>query len=244
MSIVDVYAYLRTVASAQSTDPGDPPHSARSVLELHFFSHSWFGRGAGEAGGPILVNTLDLLAVWRLREEFKLVMKRDPFDKDGRSTLDFVPPDGQAKPLANAVTQRATSFLWGCDAGAFWKKLITETQRLAQSKGSFVLTYNDDGGDEEDEFHARLGYGASPHQSAKLTLGEVLDVISEALGQTYVQLLARASNSVAIGALPGTYAVPDEVGSPKERYLHVAMGSATGEDTALLDDQQAKQQQI
>ncbi len=70
MSIVDVYAYLRTVASAQSTDPGDPPHSARSVLELHFFSHSWFGRGAGEAGGPILVNTLDLLAVWRLREEF------------------------------------------------------------------------------------------------------------------------------------------------------------------------------
>lgn len=219
ISITDVYAYICSLGSDKSTQ--------HTLTELHFFAHGWFG-------GPILVNSLDLRV-----DMLKITdSERDPLDKDARSDKDFEPSNLGMEcypkfPLAFA--SQATGFVWGCDFEKFWKKVIQETVRMRVNTRSldtplspFTYTSEQSWGATEEKFHQILGSGPRPHQSRRLTVKEIRELLRDLLEDTYMQKLATLSKSTIIGALPGTYADFDTTGKPEERFLHIPQGAATG----------------
>jgi hypothetical protein len=219
ISITHVYAYICSL--------GNDKNKLHTLTELHFFTHGTFE-------GPILVNSLDLHR--RLLNDKG--PQRDPLDKDARSQKDFELDNlgmDCFQKFPAAFASQARGFVWGCDFTKFWKKVIQETLRRKVNTRSLdsllsPFTYTDEHswGMNEEDFHSILGSGARPHQSKRLTVREVRELLRDLIEDAYMQKLATASRHITVGALPGTYADFDTTGKREDRFLHIPLGAATG----------------
>jgi|SRR5882724_2653157 len=216
-SITDVYKYIERAGEFREHE----------LMELHLFSHGW-------AGGPVFTNTIDYYERMGRGES-----GRDPYDKDGRAAKDFLADNLQLDEFGRAFKSGATSYVWGCVAWLFMKRLIMETIGKKQmvkdpTDQQHQFTFDGDWGLNEDRFHLALGGDSSDHQSAKKSVNDILAIVKTKLEGTYMRNLAKASKNRVIGALPGTFSDFDkkekEYRRFGERLLHIPMGPKFGDD--------------
>lgn len=197
LSITDVYDHVRGLGRTE----------AGSVAELSFLSHGWIG-------GPILVNSFDHLG--------DTDNSRDPDDRDGRGSKDFIAPTMPPSALDEfraAFADGGIVWVWGCVFARSPHQVVHQVLAGVSRRKTTLEKLAD-----TDSFHfsfsqadADLFFAVDPNffpkkEGGKFALdfdrsfGDVKTFLGGRLSETYCQAIANASQRVCIGALPGTYA--------------------------------------
>ena len=217
MSITDVYQY---VSDLGTTQPG-------SLVELSFFSHALWN-------GPILVNSYDNSGSATIR---------DPNDKDGRFSKDFIYPRTDSVALSdfrNSFHADGFVWVWGCDFSITYHEVLDKVVRNAKYKSAQGPADEDQFSFSFDQEWADLYFGSDPGFFPKRdtsnqfpltftrTFVEVKKYFQRGIKTTYSSMIAKASGRKCYGALPGTYATFESGVGVKLALMLIPKGSPYG----------------